>query len=67
MPQRTRKGWTVETIQRHVTIMIIYFDNQVRGQVEIHSKEEEKAWFKAIETLRRETDVERVTERPKNG
>ena len=46
------QGWAVEEIQRHGGIIIVvYFDGEVRGQIETRGDEEIAAWKKAMVQL----------------
>lgn len=45
-------GWAIEEIPRHGSIIVvIYFDGEVRGQVETRGDEEIAAWKKAMVQL----------------
>lgn len=50
--------WEVERlVRRSNTILIIYYDKEVRGQVECHDDTEVERWLKTIEFLNEKSSM----------
>jgi hypothetical protein len=51
-PDSSVELWGVEPINRHGNvILVIYFGDEARGQIETHSKVESEQWIKLIKEL----------------
>ena len=48
-------GWELELLVRNgVTVGVIYFDGDTRGQVELRNREETNKWLKMLKDLNRQ-------------